>query len=308
MRVLMHHLRAVFLGLAILVPHVGAQAPAQLMFATPDEAATALLQALKAKDRNQLLAIFGPNAEEVLSSGDPVADRYGREVVSLAIQQSWRCVRLGANKRQLVIGEEGWPFPISLAKQGNVWRFDTEAGKEEVAARRIGTNELAVIELCRSYVLMQLAYARQEHDGKRAGLYAQKVRSTPGRQDGLYWKVTPGETPSPLGDLAAEAAAEGYDTEKQAAAPFWGYYFRILTAQGNSAPGGARSYIADGDMSGGFAMVAFPAKYDHSGVMTFLVNQSGVVYEKDLGPDTLKIAGSITEYNPDKTWKQVRVP
>jgi hypothetical protein len=308
MHVLIHHVLTVFLGLAILVLPVSAQAPEQLTFATPEEAATTLLQALKAKDRDRLLAIFGPNGQEVLSSGDPGVDRHDRDVISLAIQQSWRYVRRGANKQELVIGEEAWPFPIPLTKTGKVWRFDTEAGKEEVAARRIGTNELAVIELCRAYVLMQRAYASQEHDGKQAGLYAQKLQSTPERQDGLHWKVAPGETPSPLGDLAAEASAEGYDREKNAATPFWGYHFRILTAQGSSAPGGAKSYIAGGDMSGGFAMIAFPGKYDHSGVMTFLVNQSGVVYEKDLGPDTLKIAGSIAEYNPDKTWKRVRVP
>jgi Protein of unknown function (DUF2950) len=306
MRFLIHHVVTVWLVLVAMISMAGAQAPAQLTFPTPEAAATALLQALKTDDMDKLEAIFGPSGRD-FASGDPVADRRDREVIALALQQSWRWASRGSNKKQLVIGDEAWPFPIPLAKKGSGWQFDTEAGKEEVAARRIGANELAVIQLCRAYVPIQKAYASREHDGKPAGIFAQKFQSTPGRQDGLYWKPKPGEPKSPLGDLAAQAAAEGYDREKTPTAPFLGYYFRILTAQGSAVPGGARSYVVDGDMSGGFALLAFPAKYDHSGVMTFIVNQNGVVYEKDLGPETSKLAGALTEYNPDKTWKPVRV-
>ena len=254
--------------------------------------------------------MFGPEAQQVLSSGDPILDRHDREVVVLAMQQSWRWEPLSADKKELVIGHEGWPVAVPLVKRGNGWQFDTEAGKVELLARRIGRNELAVIGLCRIYLLAQQEYASQSHDGKPAGVYAQRFRSTPGREDGLYWSVKPGEPPSPLGDLAASAAAEGYDTEQTSTgpAPFWGYHFRIITAQGKSAPGGAKSYLVNGDMSDGFALIAYPAKHKHSGVMTFIVNQSGVVYEKDLGPETSEIARNVKEYNPDKSWKKVRFP
>ncbi len=224
------------------------------------------------------------------------------------MQQSWKWEPLGANKKQLVIGNEAWPVAVPLVKNANGWQFDVEAGKVEVLARRIGRNELAVIDLCRTYRLAQQKYASQSHDGKPAGIYAQRFRSTPGHQDGLYWSAKPGEPPSPLGDLAASAAVEGYDTEQSQPGPFWGYQFRIITAQGKSAPGGAKSYLVNGDMSDGFALIAYPAKHRYSGVMTFIVNQSGVVYERDLGPETSEIAPNVKEYNPDKSWKKVRVP
>ncbi len=294
-----------FLGLALLVPQTDAQAAVQMTFATPEEAAAELLQALEANDIDKLLAIFGPGAQD-FSSGDPTLDRHDREVVALAMQQSWRWVPRGANAKELVIGDEGWPFPVPLAKKGSGWQFDTDAGKEEVLARRIGRNELKVIDLCRGYVRAQQAYASQPHDDKPAGLYAQKIRSTADRQDGLYWSAKPGELPSPLGDLAAEAAAEGYDRENNPSAPFWGYHFRILTAQGKSAPGGAKNYIVDGAMSGGFALVAYPAKYGYSGVITFIVSQDGVVYETDLGEETAKLAGQVKDYNPDENWRKVQ--
>jgi hypothetical protein len=306
MRVLICRALAVFLGLTILVLQVNAQAVAQVSFATPEEAATALLQALKSEDTDKLKAIFGPDAQQTLSSGDVISDRHDREVIALAMQQTWRWVPRGSKSKELLIGDEHWPFPIPLTKKTSGWQFDTQAGKEEVLARRIGRNELLVIDICRAYPLLQQEYASQPHDGKPAGLYAQKIRSTPGRQDGLYWAVKPGERSSPLGDLAADAAADGYTPDKSPTSPFWGYYFRILTAQGKSAPGGAGSYIVDGDMSGGFALIAYPSKYAYSGVMTFIVNQSGVVYEKDLGPETSALAGSMSEYNPDKSWKVVR--
>lgn len=283
-----------------------AQTAAQTIFRTPEEAASALQQALKAQDKEKLLQIFGGNAEEELSSGDPVSDHNDREVIALAMDQTWRWVPKGALSKQLIIGDEGWPFPIPLTKRGAGWQFDTEAGKEEVLARRIGQNELSVIDLCRAYPEFQEEYASRPHDGNPAGLYAQKIRSSPGMHDGLFWDAKIDEPQSPLGDLLAQAAAEGYTREKSPAAPFRGYNFRILTAQGGSARGGAENYIMNGKMPGGYALLAYPARYGYSGVMTFIVNREGVVYEKDLGSETSKVAADIKEYNPDKTWKAVR--
>ena len=307
MRFLKLVVRVAVLGLAILFVPGCNRAPAHAKFATPDEAAAALLQALKTDSLDKLQAIFGRDAMEASASGDPVSDRRDREVIALAMEQSWCWAPRGADRKELVIGDEQWPFPAPLVRTGNEWQFDAKAGKEEVLARRIGRNELGIVSLCRAYVGMQREYASQPHDGKPAGFFAQRLRSTPGRQDGLYWPVKPGEKPSPLGDLAAEATAEGYDQNKSSSSPFWGYHFRILTAQGPAAPGGKKSYVANGDMAGGFALVAFPAKYGSSGVMTFIVNQDGVVYEKDLGEGTANQATQLTEYNPDESWTEVRV-
>jgi len=282
-----------------------AEVPAQTVFATPDEAASVLKQALKTQDMEKLLQIFGADAAKELSSGDPALDRHDREVISLAMEQSWRWVPRGAKSKELVIGDEAWPFPIPLTKKGAGWQFDTQAGKEEVQARRIGVNELAIIDLCRAYPGFQQEYASKPHDGKPAGLYAQVIRSTAGQQNGLYWDPKPGEPLSPLGDLVATAAADGY-VAGPTTAPFFGYHFRILTAQGKSATGGARNYITDGGMSQGFALIAYPARYGYSGVMTFIVNQDGIVFEKDLGPDTARVAAGITVFDPDRTWAKVR--
>ncbi len=284
---------------------MGAEAQTQAKFANPDEAASALLQALKADDTGRLQAIFGPQATQTAASGDPASDRNDRQVIALAMEQSWRWQPAGAHRMELIVGDEQWPFPAPLVRTGAGWQFDGETGAREVLARRIGRNELRVIRLLRAFPDMQNQYASQPHDGKPAGLFAVRIRSTPGRQDGLYWPAAPGQ-PSPLGDLAAEAAAEGYAQPNASPSPFWGYYFRILTAQGNAAPGGRRSYLVNGDMRGGFALIAFPARYGSSGVMTFMVNQDGTVYQKDLGPDTLNLAANITEYNPDASWTEVR--
>jgi len=282
--------------------------PAQSKFATPDDAAKALLQALKAENMEQLTAIFGRSTLEAVASGDTVSDKSDREVVGLAMQQSWRWSPLGSDRKELIIGDEQWPFPVPLAKSGDQWVFDAEAGKQEVIARRVGRNELGVIELCQWYVDMQKEYAAESHDGKQPALYAQRLRSTRGHQDGLYWETNPDEKPSPLGDLVAQAAAEGYAKKQTESSPFWGYRFRILTAQGASAPGGQKNYVVNGDMPGGFALVAYPAKYGSSGVMTFIVNRDRVVYEKDLGKDTLSLAANMTEYNPDNSWASAQMP
>jgi hypothetical protein len=301
---------AAVLGLALFLLPACAPAPApdRTNFATPDEAAKALMHALTANNAQELRSIFGPDVEKAVSSGDLVSDRHDRETMALAMGQSWRWAPAGSDRQELVIGDEQWPFPVPLAEVRGGWQFDTDAGADEIVSRRIGRNELRVIDVCRDYVSMQQAYASQPRDGKLAGMYAQKFRSSPLRQDGLYWRVGAEETPSPLGDLVAQAVVEGYDEHKPSSQPLWGYHFRVLTAQGAAAKGGARSYIVNGEMSGGFALIAYPAEYGRGGIMTFLVNQDGVVYQKDMGEDTLKVAAGLNAYNPDGAWAEVKKP
>ena len=298
------------LGLMLFLLPACAKAPApdRQSFATADEAAKALMSALKPNNAGELKAIFGPNVEKDLSSGDPVSDRHDREAMAVAMGQSWRWAPNGTDRQELVVGDEQWPFPVPLAKVRGGWQFDTDAGADELISRRIGRNELRVIDLCRDYVAMQRSYASEPRDGKVAGLYAQKFLSTPGRQDGLYWRVGEEETPSPLGALVAQAVVEGYDVNKGSSEPMWGYHFRILTAQGAAAKGGARSFIVNGEMSGGFGLIAYPAEYGRGGIMTFMVSQDGVVYQKDLGEDTLKVAPGLNEYNVDGSWADVKKP
>lgn len=272
----------------------------QRTFQTPDEAAKALNDAAKAQGNEGLLAIFGSDAKDLIDSSDPSTTRQNRQVFNVAFKEGWRWMDDSANSKTLIIGHESWPFPVPLVKDGNGWRFDTAAGKEEVIARRVGRNELDVIRICQTYVAAQRAYAKYGHDGKPAGVYATAFRSNPGQQNGLYWPVAHGQRRSPLGDLVAEAATEGRDlTKNQEPKPFHGYYFKILTAQGPAASGGAQDYIVNGAMSKGFALVAWPAQYDVTGVMTFLVNKDGTVREKDLGPDTDAAVKAMTAYNPE---------
>jgi hypothetical protein len=306
MRMTKRDIPAAAMGVAILLATACSKAPVEMKFATPEAAATTLMQAFKNNDASKLEAIFGRGVMQEVASGDPTSDRNDRELIALAMEQSSRWAPLGADKSELIIGDEEWPFPVPLVKTGSEWRFDGEGAKEEVLVRRIGRNELDVIGFCTAYVGMQREYASEAHDGKPAGLFAQRLRSSSGREDGLYWPKEPGKRRSPLGDVAAEATAEGYNVNKSSPTPFWGYFFRVLTAQGDAAPGGRKSYVVNGDMSGGFALVAFPAKYASSGVMTFVVNQDGVVYEKDLGRDTPTLAPRLTEYNPDASWSRAR--
>src|SRR5262249_47748342 len=229
-----------------------------------------------------------------------------REIFTVAAAEGWRLVDDGTDRKDLIVGNEGWPFPVPLVKVGNTWRFDTAAGKEEVLARRIGRNELAAIGTCRTYVTAQHRYAADGHDGKPAGLFATAFRSDSGKQNGLYWPAARGQPRSPLGDLVAEASEEGRTLgTKTERAPFHGYSFKTLTGQGAAVRGGAKSYIVNGEMSGGFALVAWPAQYDVTGIMTFIVNQDGIVYEKDLGTQTATPA-AMTRYNPDASWRQVQ--
>ena len=207
-----------------------------------------------------------------------------------------------------MIGNEDWPFPVPLVKEASGWRFDTAAGSEEVIARRIGRNELAAIATAQAYVTAQKRYAEKPHDGNPAGVHATKFASDPGKENGLYWPAKAGQPRSPLGDLVAQASGEGRTVsgDRSQPSPFHGYYFKILTAQGSSAPGGAKKYVAKGVMSGGFALVAWPAQYDVTGVMTFVVSKDGIVHEKDLGPGTDADARKMSTYNPDKTWRKVQ--
>jgi hypothetical protein len=306
MRVLKHSARAAAFGFSILLGAMLAKGPVEMKFSSPEAAATTLLQAFKNNDTAKLEAIFGRDVMQEVASGDPTSDRRDRELIALAMEQSWRWAPAGAGRSELIIGDEQWPFPVPLVKNGSQWQFDVEAGKEEFLVRRIGRNELNVIGLCRAIVGMQQEYASKSHDGRPAGLFAQRLRSSPGRQDGLYWPNVPGQRRSPLGDVAAQAAVQGYDVDSPSSAPFWGYYFRVLTGQGDAAPGGRKSYLVNGDMPGGFALLAYPAKYASSGVMTFMVRQDGVVYEKDLGPETPTLALRITEYNPEASWREAR--
>jgi hypothetical protein len=264
----------------------------------------ALLEVAKKGDLDGLLALFGTDGKELIASSDPVVARQNRQVFAIAVREQWHLEDTAPNTKTLVIGNEQWPFPVPLIKVADGWQFDTAAGKEELVARRIGRNELAAIASSRAYVGAQQRYAAQGHDGKQPGLYATKFQSDPGTQNGLYWPFTKGQKPSPLGELVAQAATVRPGSSGQPT-PFNGYYFKILTSQGRSAAGGAKNYIVKGEMSGGFALVAWPAQYDVTGVMTFVVNQDGIVRQKDLGPDTDGIARKMTAYNPDASWQEV---
>jgi hypothetical protein len=283
--------------------------PTARTFDTPESAVQALVAAAKAKNLDDVLAIFGPEGRDLVGSSDPATARRNRQVFAVAVAERWQLVDQPNGSKVLVIGDEAWPFPIPIVKGASGWHFDTAAGKEELLDRRIGRNELAVIRISRTYVAAQRLYASRGHDGLPAGRYASTFASEPGRQNGLYWPARRGEKRSPLGDLVAHAAEEGRALGKagaEAPPPFHGYHFKILTAQGPAAAGGAKSYVVDEKMSGGFALVAWPAQYDATGIMTFIVNQDGVVHQSDLGADTPTTAKGMTLYNPDPSWAIVQ--
>jgi Protein of unknown function (DUF2950) len=279
-------------------------ATAHRRFATAEEAAGALVAALRSGDQKALLAILGDEGRNLVSSGDPVADwqRRDRFVAEYDAQHK---LEAGGGKIVLVVGRNDFPFPIPIVPDGPWWRFDTAAGKEEILNRRLGRNELNAIQVALAYVEAQREYYARDPDGDGLLHYARAFASTPGKRDGLYWPTNPGEPPSPLGTLVARARGEGYSKRSPNPIAYWGYYYRILTGQGKDAPGGAYDYMAHGRMLGGFALVAYPAQYGVSGVMTFIVNHDGVVYQKDLGPRTAAIALSMKEFNPDSTWKKI---
>jgi len=281
-----------------------AAAARQKSFPSPEEGVRALIDAAKNNDEKTLLEIFGPEAKPIIDSGDPVSDRGSRERFVKSYEEAHSLVKSGDATVVLQVGKDEWPFPIPLVKESAGWRFDTAEGKEEVLNRRIGRNELDVIQVCLAYVDAQREYYRRDPDGDSLLQYAQKLISTKGKRDGLYWESTPGEEESPLGPLVVQARGEGYKGGGGKPVPYHGYYYKILTGQGKDAPGGAYDYLVRGKMMGGFGMVAYPAQYGSSGIMTFIVNHDGVVYQKDLGPKTAEIGPSMTRFNPDKTWKK----
>ena len=284
-------------------PAALAQEPGQKTFNSATEATDAFATAVQSHDETAMLAILGPSGKDLISSGDPVADRNKQDTFATKYSASHQFTAAGDGRTFLYIGPENWPTPIPLRQNGSQWYFDTDYGKQEILYRRIGGNELNVIKVCAAISDAQRDYYAALHDGASEHQYAQRFRSTAGTQDGLFWEVKAGAQPeSPLGPLVAEAASEGYQHTSQPH-PFHGYFYRLLTSQGANAPGGARSYIVDGKMTGGFALVAYPASYRDSGVMTFIVNQDGQVYQKDLGSNTDQIAGDIAAYNPDATWQ-----
>jgi Protein of unknown function (DUF2950) len=285
---------------------LGASAPAlaQEQFGSAEDAVTALVDAAKSSDRKAILAVLGPDGQAIVSSGDPVADGNMREKFVAAYEAKHTVELEGNGTQTLIIGDDNWPFPIPLVNNAGKWHFDTKQGFDEILSRRIGRNELAAIQVAQAYVQAQNEYAELDPAGLGRGVYAQRIVSRPGKKDGLYWPTSEGEPQSPLGDLAAQASAEGYKAGEKPI-PFHGYYYRILTRQGADAPGGAYDYLVKGKLKGGFALIAVPAEYGNSGIMTLMVNQDGTVFQKDLGPKTTKLAAKIDAFVPDQGWTKV---
>lgn len=282
------------------------QKMSQKTFSSPEDAVLALVAAAKTNDTERLLAILGPEGKQLLFSGDEVEDKAGIDRFVKAYDAKNQLVKFGEKKAVLEVGTDEWPLPIPIIQAGaNTWRFDTWQGKEEILNRRIGANELGTIQVCLNYVLAQREYASKDRSGDGALEYAQKFASDPGKKNGLYWEVKEGEETSPLGPLVAKAKKEGYKKKAEGPTPYHGYYYKILTRQGNAGPRGAYNYVVKGRMVGGFAMVAYPAQYGVSGIMTFIVSHDGVVYEKNLGKKTASVAQAMTVFNPDKTWTKV---
>jgi len=284
-----------------------AQQSGRKSFASAREACKSLVDALQADDVPVLMSILGPAGKDLLTSGDPVEDKENREDFVKKYQQMHRLVIEPDGTTTLYIGAENWPTPISLVKNGNAWYFDTLAAEPEVLYRRIGRNELAVIQVCHELVAAEKEYYAMPHDGDSGKEYAARFYSDPDKHNGLYWEVSQGEPESPIGPFVALASAEGYaDHPGRKQEPFQGYYFGILKAQGANAPGGARNYVTGGKMTGGVAFVAYPAEYQSSGVMTFIVAEDGIVYEKDQGPHTAEAAKAMTDFDPDASWHKVK--
>jgi len=308
---------SMIIGLIVLLT-VALTAPAGLLaddseqraFPTPQAAVAALVSAAKASDfKDALTAVLGPDAEKILSSGDGVEDDNARKQFVSAYDQVHRLAFDADGRVTLYVGADDWPLPISLVKKGSGWVFDTAAAEQELVYRRIGANELYTIDVLENLVEAQNEYAEQMRDRTGVAQYAQKILSEEGKHDGLYWSAADGSPESPIGPRIAEAASEGYRKgQRGQPIPFHGYIYSVLKAQGKSATGGATSYVRNGRMTRGFAFRAYPADYRSSGVMTFVVNQEGVVMQKDLGPDTARLAAAITAYDPDSSWQQAAEP
>jgi hypothetical protein len=288
-------------AMAMLAAVSGGQA--QAPFKTPTDATTALVEAVRRSDAKQLREILGAGARDILSSGDEVSDATDRKRFLDAFENRHSLSESG-DRAMLLVGADDFPFPIPLVRKREGWRFDTAAGRTEILARRIGRNELAAIQASLAVLDAQQEYAAKDRTGQGSGIYAQRIVSRAGMKDGLFWGAPAGEEQSPLGELAAQAAAEGYVSGERPQ-PFHGYIYKILRRQGRAAPGGAIDYVARGKMIGGFALLAYPAEYGRSGVMSFMLNHAGTIYQKDLGPATSRLAARINSFNPDKGWEQV---
>jgi len=300
--------------LALIIPPSACNKPekaaaagnTQTTFASPEEAGKALIDAAKSGDQNVVLAIFGPDSKDVIYTGNATQDKEIVQVFISAYQVMNRWRKLDDSTEILLIGVDNFAFPIPLKKNNaGRWYFDTAAGKDEILARRIGRNELAAIQVCGALADAQKEYFSQRHDGVRKKQYALKFISDEGKQNGLYWQSPEGTSRSPLGPLVAFATSEGYDVQRNSHAPFHGYYFRMLHKQGAHAQGGAKDYFVDGKMVNGFAFVAYPAEYGKSGIVTFIVNQNGMIYQKDLAKNTVEAASAMDEFDPDDTWSSV---
>ncbi|MGA2345589.1 MAG: DUF2950 domain-containing protein [Candidatus Sulfotelmatobacter sp.] len=292
---------AAFLTGCFLAPSL-AQQPGQKTFSSPEDASRALVAATQSNDEKAMLDILGPDGKEIVSSGDDTEDAQSRANFAEKYGEMHRLVKEPDRTTVLYIGARNWPTPIPLMEKGGAWFFDTEAGKREILYRRVGRNELSAIRVCQ-----ELVAAQKEFRSTRGDQYASKILSDPGQHNGLYWKAADGEPESPIGPLVAAAVAEGYaKTQDGAPTPYRGYYFRIVTRQGKTGPGGSKNFMVDGKLTAGFAFVAYPAEYRSSGVKTFMVGLDGVVYEKDLGPKTNVVAGTMTEYNPNSSWREAQ--
>jgi len=285
------------------VPAAWAVEAEQQVFAAPEEAVQALVAAMRKDDLQGMAAVLGPGSRELLSSGDEVADRHGRGKFLQAYEQGYTLQQQPPDRMILVLGSRNWPLPIPLVKKGAAWGFDALEGKQEILNRRIGRNELHVIEVLHAYVNAQHEYATRDCIGGGRVEFARKLASSPGQKDGLYWQAGEDEEESPFGPLIAGAARKGYPDADLS--PFHGYYFKTLTGQGNHAAGGAYSYMVQDRMLLGFALIAYPAEYGNSGIMTFMVNQAGTIYQKNLGEETKRLAEEIELFDPDPAWQRV---
>ena len=279
----------------------------QKTFMSPEEAVTALIDAVKGNDIKKMLSVLGSEGKEIISSGDEVADRSARERFVQLFAEMNRLENEDEERVILSVGNDDWPMPIPVVKKNGQWFFDTKQGKEEILNRRIGRNELDVIDVCKAYIDAQREYTCNDWDNNGVLEFAQKLGSDKGKWNGLYWKAAEDEIQSPFGPLIAKAVKEGYSVSKEGEIPepYRGYYYKILKAQGSNAPGGAYNYVINGHMVAGYAMVAYPAEYGNSGIMTFIVNQNGIIYEKDLGKNTANMAKGMAKFDPDKTWRKM---
>jgi hypothetical protein len=281
--------------------------PSYQTFASPDDAGNALVTSAKSGDSNAVIAVFGPDSKDIVVTGDPVQDKNTTDQVVAAYNAMHRWRKMPDGSQTLLLGADNFPFPIPLKKNtAGQWYFDVAAGREEILIRRIGRNELAAMDVCVALADAQAEYYSMHHDDGSTHVFATKFISDTGKQNGLYWASAEGQPKSPLGPLAAFATNEGYSLKPDSHVPFHGYYFHMLTRQGANIPGGAKDYVVNGKMTGGFAFVAYPAEYRNSGVMTFINNQDGVLLQKDLGTTTEQIAAAMTEFNPDESWTTAR--